>query len=209
MSPERKRLYAIIIITLFSFIIVMGIGNFRAKQLAVSLTGDLVSQAVAVAAEGLDAAKLQEVIDALDEGHPYYREMRAKLIDVKKEHNLENLYIFYKNEQELKWIYVADAREENDPAHKALGQTEKRVSAAVEKTIRGKVVQGEYLGTSVSSFQEIKDPQGKTFAVIGGNFNAEELTDFLYVTRYAQIGIIALALLLMGSTVFLIKKREG
>lgn len=207
MSPEKKRLYAVIIITVFSFIIVTGIGNFRGKQLAVSLTGDMVTKSAEIAVEGLDVEKLQGVIRVLDEKHPYYNEMRTYLMEVKKEHNLENLYIFYKDEQEMKWINVVDTKEENDSEHKALGQKEKSVSTAIEKTIRGKAVQGEYQGTLVSSFQGIKDSQGKIFAVLGGDFNAEKLTGFLYLTRYVQMGIIAFTLLLIGSVVAFTKKK--
>lgn len=210
MSPERKRLYAIIIITVFSFIIVTGISNFRAKQLAVQLAGDIVTKAVAISSESLDVVKLQEIIATMDEENPYYREMRENLINLKNEHNLENICLLYKDEKEAKWFYVVDAREQNDPGHTPLGKTEKRVSAAVEKTIRGKAVQGEYhitsLGTFVSSYQEIKDAQGKTFAVLEGDFNAGEMTGFLYLTRYVQMGLIALSLFLIGLTVLLTRK---
>jgi len=107
----------------------------------------------------------------------------------------------------MKWIIVADAREESDPLHKNLGESEKRVSAAVEKTIRGKTVQAEYLGTTVSSFQEIKDAKGKTFAVLGGDYDAGQMTDFLFLTKYVQIGIIAIALLLIGGAIRLTKRK--
>jgi hypothetical protein len=213
MSPERKRLYAIIIITLFSFIIVVGIGNFRAKQLAVSLAGDRVTNAVANAAKSLDGGKVQEIVHTMDEQHPYYGEMRNSLLSFKNEHKLENIYIFYKDEQKAQWFYVIDTREQTDPAHNPLGKVEKRVSAAVEKTIRGKPVQDEYhvtsSGTFVSSYQEIKNSQGETFAVLGGDIDAQELTGFLYLTRYAQMGILALSLLLMGVIVFLSTKKRA
>lgn len=207
MSPERKRLYAVIIITVFSFIIVTGIGNFRAEQLAANLTGSVVTNAVSRAADGLEVGKMQAIIDTLDKNHPYYSELRAHLININKEHNLKNLYIYYKNEKEMKWIVVADAREESDPLHKNLGESEKRVSAAVEKTIRGKTVQAEYLGTTVSSFQEIKDAKGKTFAVLGGDYDAGQMTDFLFLTKYVQIGIITVALLLIGGAIRLTRRK--
>jgi hypothetical protein len=37
MSPVRKKLYAVIIIVVFCFIIVGGIGNYRAEQLATEI----------------------------------------------------------------------------------------------------------------------------------------------------------------------------
>lgn len=212
MAPSRTRLYAIIIITVFSFIIVTGIGNFRAKQLAVDLTGNLVTQAVQNAAVSLNGEKVWELAQTMNDQDPYYREMRSSLMDIKNTHALENLAILYKDESKAQWYHLADTREQGDPAHNTLGKTEKSVSASVEKTIRGKVVQGEYRVTSqgplVSSYQVIKDPQGKNFAVLIGDFNAAALTDFLYLTRYAQFGMIALMLLFLGVTILLTRKRE-
>ncbi|MGI6451558.1 MAG: hypothetical protein ACOX3R_15230 [Desulfitobacteriia bacterium] len=211
MSLEKKRLYALIIITLFSFIIVMGIGNFRAKQLAVSLAGDRVTNAVNLAAQALEGDQVLAVIKALKDEHPYYEQMRKTLKAIKNEHELEDIYILYKDEEKMQWFYVVDTREASDPAHHSLGDVEKRASAAVEKTIRGKAVQDEYhvtaQGTFVSSYQEIKDTQGATFAVLGGDLRAEELTEFLYLTRYVQFAIIALTLLLIGGTLLVTKKK--
>jgi hypothetical protein len=208
MSPQTKRRFAIIIITLFSFIIVTGIGNFRAKQLAVDISGDMVTKAVSNAVTGLDIGKLQAIINSQNKQDPYYLELRKMLAENREAYNLENIYILYKDEKEPRWFYVADAREENDPSHTPLGKTEKRVSAAVEKTIRGKAVQGEYyttsLGPMVSSYQEIKNEQGKIFAVMGADFKAAEMTDFLYLTRYAQMGVAAAALLLIGLILLLV-----
>lgn len=213
MSQERKRLYAIIIITIFSFIIVMGIGNYRARQLAVDLAGERVTNAVANAADSLDEEKIQELILTMDANHPYYEEMRNTLIIYKNEHKLENIYIWYKDEQKVQWFHIVDTKDLDDSAHQPLGTALKSASVAVEKTIRGKVVQGEHhttsLGTFVSSYQEIKDSQGKTFAVLAADLDAAELTNFLYVTRYAQIGILALTLLLIGAVAILTKKPEN
>lgn len=212
MSPNRTRLYAMTIIILFSFIIVTGIGNFRSKQLAVNLTGGFVTQAVGLAVEALDEEKLLKLVKTMDEKDPYYADIRKSLTDIKNEHKLNNISIFYKDEERFQWFHIADTKEPGDPDHKALGKPEKSVSGAIEKTIRGKTVQGEYSITSqgpvVSSYQEIKDSQGKTFAVLEGNFQAGEMTDFLFVTRYAQFGLLALTLLLLGGAFLLTRKGK-
>jgi len=91
MSPERKRLYAVIIITVFSFIIVTGIGNFRAEQLAANLTGSVVTNAVSRAADGLEVGKMQAIIDTIDKNPPYYRELRPHLNHIKKKQNQSHL----------------------------------------------------------------------------------------------------------------------
>ncbi|RNC62950.1 MAG: hypothetical protein AWM53_01779 [Candidatus Dichloromethanomonas elyunquensis] len=213
MSAQSKRLYAIIIITVFSIIIVTGLGNYRAKQLAVSLAGDRVTVAISNTVKGLDPEKMKEVIKTVDEHHPYYAEIRKTLIDDRKEYGLKDICILYKDQTEGKWFYVADGREDGDPMHTPLGKIEKSASASVENTLKGKTVQGEHHvtagGTLVSSYQEIKDKNGKIFAVLAGDLDAGELTQFLYLTGYVQIGILAAALSLIGIIVFWAKKKTG
>jgi hypothetical protein len=217
MSHRTKRLYAIIIITVFSFIMVTGLGNFRAKQLAVSLTGDQVTQALAVTAQSIDPEKVKDIINNWDEHNPNYTELRKILVSNRQESGLDNIYILYKSKDKdptkVKWFYVADARAERDPAHIQPGTVENRASAAVENTLKGKVIHDEYhvtdLGTYVSSYQELKDRNGETLAVLAGDFNAGKLTDFLYLTGYVQMGIFIVALFLIGMIVFLSRKQKG
>lgn len=210
MSPERKRFYAILIIVVFSLIIVMELGNFRAKQLAEGLAGDQATKAAGLAVESLNGTKVKEIIAAGDENYPYYAEIRARLIGLKKEHDLVNIYILYKNEDGTRWYDVADALEEGDPAHNPLGTAEKSVSASVDRTYKGFPVQAEYhiasAGPLVSSYQVIKDARGRTIAVLGADFGAGRMTDFLYFTRYIQLGIIAIGLALIGFISYFPKK---
>lgn len=202
MSPQTKRKYAVIILTVFTFIIVTGIGNFREKQLAVNLVGDRVTQAVALAAGDLDTEKIENIIAQTNAQDPYYVELRKTLIKRCQEHELENIYMIYKDEDKAQWFYIVDTRDEKDPQHHSLGETEKRASAAVEKTIRGKAVQGEYHETSngpfVSSYQEVKNAQGKTIAVIAADYEVGAMSAFIYTTLYAQLAIMAVALVLIG-----------
>ncbi|RJE46529.1 MULTISPECIES: hypothetical protein [unclassified Dehalobacter] len=212
MSPEKKKRYAVIIIAVFCLIIVTGIGNFRAKQLAVDLAGQRVSNTLALAEAGFDNEKLQELIQTQNQQNTYYGELRTKLMQLKTEHQLGNIYMLYKDEQNKAWFYVVDARAEDDPAHLSLGQLENNASSAVENTLKGKVVQGEYhttsLGTFVSSYQEIKDAGGKTYAVLAGDIDVKNVTEFLYLTRYVQLGIMAVSLLLIGLIVYLSGRKN-
>ncbi|NBJ15963.1 MAG: hypothetical protein FNP40_10475 [Dehalobacter sp. 4CP] len=207
MSPEKKKIYAVIIIAVFCLIIVTGIGNFRAKQLALDLAGQRVSNTLTLAVADFDNEKLQELIQTQNQQNAYYGELQAKLMQLKTEHQLENIYMLYKDEQNKAWFYVVDARAEDDPAHLSLGQLENNASSAVENTLKGKVVQGEYhttsLGTFVSSYQEVKDAGGKTYAVLAGDIDVKNVTEFLYLTRYVQFGIMAVSLLLIGLIVYL------
>jgi len=210
MSSERKRLYAVIIIIVFGFIIITGIGNFRAKQLAVEIAGNQVTQTVAVAAEGLEAEQIMKIAEASDENDPVYMDVRKKLISLKNEHNLENIYLLYRD-QDLLWTHIVDTKDDNDPAHKLPGTEEKQVSGPVEKTIRGNAVEGIYNTTSkgplVSSYKEIKDSKGNIIAVLGGDFAAEEFTGFLYTTIHAQIGLAALCLFLIGGLMLVTRNK--
>ncbi|MCG1025517.1 MULTISPECIES: hypothetical protein [Dehalobacter] len=212
MSPEKKKIYAVIIIAVFCLIIVTGVGNFRAKQLAVDLAGQRVSNTLTLAVADFDNEKLQELIQTQNQQNAYYGELRAKLMQLKTEHQLENIYMLYKDEQNKVWFFVVDARAEDDPAHLALGQLENNASSAVENTLKGKVVQGEYhttsLGTFVSSYQEVKDAGGKTYAVLAGDIDVKNVTEFLYLTRYVQFGIMAVSLLLIGLIVYLSGRKN-
>lgn len=213
MSPEKKKKYAIIIIAVFCLIIVTGIGNFRAKQLAVDLTGERVTNAIALATADLNIEKIQELIKTHDEKTLYYEELRSSLIHIKTDHELENISLMVKNESSKEWITIADARTGDDPEHSTLGEPVANVTSAMENTLKGKVVRGQYyttsLGPIVSSYQEIKDVNGKTIAIIAGDIQAGGLTDFLFVTRYAQMGIIAISLALIGCVCFIGRKRSS
>ena len=212
MSPARKRLYAIIIITVFCFIIVMGIGNFRAKQLAVEMAAVQIEQTMAIAVQQLDIGKMQKIFQTLDEKEPYYNEIREKFIKLKKEHNLADIFIIYKNSQS-EWFHVVDAREQNDPAHSPLSKLEDQASGSIQRTLKGQAVRGEYhdtfFGAVVSSYQQIKDRQGNVIAVLGADFASEEITEFLFTTRYVQFGVIGVCLLLVCGVVLLTSPQKN
>lgn len=212
MSPEKKRLYGIIIIVLFCLIIVTGIGNFRAKQLAVELVGDQVTKTLGMVSENLDLEKFQEIIKARDDKNSYYKQMRFDLMNLSKENNLENIYILYQDEKKMEWVYIVDARSDQDPGHNKLGQIEIQVLPVYKNTKQGKTVRAEYrttsLGAFVSSYQGIKDSQGTVIAVLGGDFNAKEITSFLYLTKYVQIGIIVFSLFFIGGVIFFTRRKE-
>lgn len=207
MTPQKIRLYSIIIVIIFCLVIVMELGNFRAEQLAVDLADTQVKKALNAAETRLDKNELQEMIRTPDENSSYYLSLRRCLTELKDSYGLADIYLLAKNEQENKWFYLADARPENDSRHILPGTAEIRYFGALENILKGKVVEKEYHSTSegvfVTSFQGIKNTEGQIIAVIGGNYPAMEMTDFLYLTRYVQIGIIAFSLLFIGVIVFL------
>ncbi|NLP43178.1 MAG: hypothetical protein GX351_00965 [Peptococcaceae bacterium] len=208
MHSGRRKIFVISVIILFCFLIVMGLGNYRAEQLAVNLTGETVTRAVNIAKESLDKQKLQELITTLDPEHPYYNELRQQLTKIKTDHNLEDLYIIYKDLQEVNWVHIIDVRDLNDPKHKALGERLKSGSVGAERAIRGKAADGLYQGNYVSSYLGIENTAGETIAVIAGDFNAQSMTKFLYTTRYVQFGVIAVSLLLLGLTLFIFRRDK-
>lgn len=207
MTPERKRLYTIIILTVFCLIIVTELGNFRAKQSGIDLADNQVKLALYRVVDGLDRERLQEVIDTLDIQNPYYNQLRQTLITIRKEHGLADIYLLTKDEQQNRWFYITDARLEDDSQRVSLGEVNIHLFGALENTRRGKVVEKQYYmtaeGAFVTNYQGVKDGEGRIIAVVGGDYMAKEMTDFLYLTRYAQMGIILLTFLLIGGTVLL------
>jgi len=208
MHSGRRKIFVISVIILFCFLIVMGLGNYRAEQLAVNLTGETVTRAVNIANEGLNVQKLEEVIATLDPKHPYYSELQQHLSKIKTEHNLEDLYIIYKDMQEVNWVHIIDVRDSGDPKHKELGEKLRSGSVGAERAIRGKAADGLYQGNYVSSYQGIKNSAGDTIAVLVGDYNAQSMTEFLYTTRYVQYGVMVVTVLLLGLTVFIFNRKK-
>ena len=207
MTPERKQLYSIIILIVFCLIIITELGNFRAKQLGIDLADSQVKLGIDHIIKDLDKERLQEVINSMDEKNPYYNEVRQNLMAVRIEHGLADIYLLSKNNKENKWFYIADARAEDDPQSVELGDVDSRLYGALEGIARGKVFEKEYYrtaeGTFVTNYQGIEDDKGNIIAVAGGDYAAKEMADFLYLTRYVQVGIILLTLLLIGGTVLI------
>ncbi len=207
MTTEIKRLYTIIILTIFCLIIITELGNFRAKQLMIDLADNQVKLGLNRVIADLDKEGLQEVINSMDEKDPYYNEMRQNLMTVRTEHGLADIYLLSKDNQENKWFYIADAKAEGDPKSVAFGEEDISLLGALEGVARGKVVEKEYYRTAegnfVTNYQGIKDAKGNIIAVAGGDFAAKEMADFLYLTRHVQVGIAFITLLLIGGTVLL------
>jgi len=208
MRSDRKKIFVISVIILFCFLIVMGLGNYRAEQLAVNLTGETVTRAVNIAKEGLNVQQLQELIATLDPSHPYYKELQQQLTKIKTEHNLEDIFIIYKDMKEVNWVHIIDTRDSTDPKHRELGERLKSGSVGAERAIRGKAADGLYQGNYVSSYQGIKNPAGEIIAVIVGDYNAQSMTEFLYTTRYVQYGVMAVSILLLVLTLFVFSRKK-
>ncbi len=115
--------------------------------------------------------------------------------------------LFFTKRPKSGWIYILDSREEDDPGRHSLGDPEKQTSSYMEKTLKGQSVTSEYRtsssGATVSRYLLLRDSQGKALAIMRGDFDAGEMTDFLYTTRYVQIGVTMVALLLIGGIVII------
>lgn len=205
MSPEKKQLYTIIILIVFCLIIITELGNFRAKQLGIDLADTQVKLGIDRMISDLDKERLQEVINSMDERNSYYNELRQNLMAIRAEHGLADIYLLSKDEEKGQWFYIADARAKNDPESVELGEVDIRLFGALEGIARGKIVEKEYYrtaeGTFISNYQGIEDGKGNIIAVAGGDYAAKEMAEFLYLTRYVQVGIAFLSLLLIGGTV--------
>lgn len=210
MTPERKRLYTIIILTVLCLIVVTELGNFRSKQLAINLADNQIKLALNRVAENLDKEGLKEIISSLDDNNHRYSEVRELLIRVKEEHGLADIYLLSKDEQENSWFYIANARPDGDSQRVSLGDVDIRLFGPLEGVLRGKVIEKEYYrtteGFNITSYQGIKDNEGNLMTVVGGDYTAGEMSNFLYLTRYVQAGIIFVSFLLIWVTVLLSRR---
>ncbi|MGI5902175.1 MAG: hypothetical protein ACOX7U_06840 [Desulfitobacteriia bacterium] len=207
LSTSRKRMFTIILISVFCLIMVTGLGNYRAKQLAVEMAENQVNKALELAVLKLDLKEVDHIKQDLKQS-PAYLEMKKNFTTLKEEHNLANIYIITQDEQ-ANWFYIVEGREPENSASENPGRIETLVPGGVVKVFNGREVQGLYHetaeGTMVSSYIALKNEDG-IFAVLGADFAADEFSDFIYTTRYIQIGLIVLALLLIGITLRLTEK---
>jgi hypothetical protein len=206
----KTKFYAIVLTVLLTCMVIWGLGDFRAKQLALDLTAERVYNVVTNYAKELDGVKLAEAMRELDAADPYLEELANEFGRIIEAEELENFYIVAKNDTGH-WYYVLDGRGRNHPQYAPPGTEDRNIDVTTERAIRGLDADMSYASgrssARLSSFIGITAPNGEYFAVIGADFNAGALTDFLYTTKYAQFFVLALGAFILG-IVLLVNHRQ-
>ncbi|MDR0434314.1 MAG: hypothetical protein LBH21_04520 [Gracilibacteraceae bacterium] len=193
----------IILITfLFIFVITAGLGNFRAKQLATDIVAARANNVVQLLSASLDMAEIERLALAPDERDPYFLALREQMEKTLAEHELRGLYIVAKNE-DFHWYYIVDGRGPEHPLYFPAGTVDDNIDDAMtERAVRGLDASKRYAagGSSarISAYGGLQAPDGEYIAVVGADYDAMPMTQFLYTTKYAQIFVVGAGFLLLA-----------
>ncbi|MDR1321829.1 MAG: hypothetical protein LBK56_10460 [Gracilibacteraceae bacterium] len=193
-----KQIIAITL--LFIFVITVGLGNFRAKQLAVDIVAARAYNAARLLSASLEAAEIARITREPDESDPYFLALRARMEEMLAEHELRGLFIVAKNE-EFHWYYVVDGRGPEHPRYFPAGAVDDNIDDTMtERAVRGLDASERYAAgwssARISAYEGIQDPAGEYIAVVGADYEAAPMTRFLYITKYAQIAVVCAGLFL-------------
>jgi len=206
MTGKDRQIYAIIIVIVFCVFIACGVGNFRAKQLLIDAVGTRLNYALAEIGPQIDLGRLSAL--SQNPQDPYYEELHAQLQTWRVERGWAGLYLVTKTTGG-KWVSLLDSRSPGDPGFMPSGQPMRGVPIVVEKAYRGAVIQGEYYrtpqGARIGNFGPVgplstpvaEGDYAHVLAVLGVEHDASAATDFLYQTRYVQLGVLGLAALIV------------
>ncbi|ADY54612.1 hypothetical protein Sgly_0243 [Syntrophobotulus glycolicus DSM 8271] len=201
MFSKRKPIYTTFIILVFCFFIICGLSSFREEQLAVKIAVQQVNNALVKLAPLIETNQLKDLIQTRAEDNSYYGLLSQQLGQSAADYGLAGLYIAART-ADSKWYHIADSRPVSDPLHSQLGQEEISAPVTWEKAIRGVRIEPELTrgdrGTVISSYVSLQDEKGQIYAFIAGEYNAAQISDFIYVTLYVQLGIILLSLVMIG-----------
>lgn len=196
MFSNRKTIYTTFIILIICFFMICGLSSYREEQLAVKMAAQQVNNTLDKVTAMIEPSELKGLISSREENDPYYSLLRQQLIQSAADHGLADIYIVAKT-TDKKWCYIADSREVSDPLFNPLGQEEFIIPTIWEKAIRGTRIEPELTrgdrGTVISAYRPVKDEQGQIYAFIAGDYNAAQISDYIYVTLYVQIGMILFA----------------
>ncbi len=127
--------------------------------------------------------------------------MRKQLIQSGTDSGLADIYIVAKT-ADNKWYYIADSKETSSPLFHRLEQEENNIPVIWEKAIRGTRIEPELTrgdrGTVISAYKPLKDEKGQIYAFVTGEYDASQISDYIYVTLYVQVGIILFATGIIG-----------
>ncbi|MDR1604144.1 MAG: hypothetical protein LBS10_05060 [Gracilibacteraceae bacterium] len=197
-APKK---HVIIVTFLFLFVITLGLGDFRAQQLAVDLVAERAANAVRLLGAELEPAEIARLTREADERDPYFLALRERMGAILAEHELRGLYITAKNEDSY-WYYVADGRGPENPQYFPSGTVDENIDDAMtERAVRGLEARRYAAGWSsarVSVYEGIQSAGGEYIAVVGADYDAVGMTRFLYMTKYSQIFVAGVGLLLLA-----------
>lgn len=136
----------------------------------------------------------------------YYFELRSKLNDIKEFNGLKYLYTMERvpKDSGYEYFYVVDGAPLEDTEASDLGDVEENKYAGMVKAFDtgesqvGEITYDEY-GATLSAYVPLKDSSGKVIAILGADFDAQNIYNMLAKNRrlilLISIGIMVAGLL--------------
>ncbi|MHB1393607.1 MAG: hypothetical protein ACYCYE_11150 [Clostridia bacterium] len=185
----------------------------RGIALTKDILGNQAYKAAYVAAQLVDGDKLKEVIETMDESHPYYSELQSRLNETRTTLGLEYLYTMTKDETG-RYIYVVDGSEPDSEDFSRLGDVEdfEEYFGNFELAMKGQVVKDDFAfnnerGDLVSSYIPIHDSEGNVVAFLGVDLDAAPILAIMNKNTIPMV-LITIIISLLGVIAALVLSRS-
>jgi len=202
-----------IVLMLVQIFLSSGFAVNRGIALTKDILGNQAYKAAYAAAEFVDGDKLSEIITVMDEGHPYYEELRERLNQARRTLGLEYLYTMTKDESG-NYIYVVDGSEPDSEDFSHLGDVEdfEAYFHNFELAMGGQIIKDDFAlnnqwGDLVSSYIPIRNSEGKVIAFLGADLDASPILALMDKNTVSMV-VVTVAITLLGVIGALVLSRK-
>ena len=189
----RYKITLMFSVLLFLAVLIMGaIVFYQSRQLVVQ---SLSAQLSGILEKGLTLIDSQQYADLLangDESSPYYAELRQTLNDLRDKTGSKYLYTMKKDGD--KYYFIVDGMPLDSDEASAFGDEEDMdgISKAMQEAFLGQLVIGDVDNTAewgklLSGYAPIKGPDGQVLGIIGVDFPADKIYNFLGRTTWILV----------------------
>lgn len=171
----------------------------NAKSSIEKVVGDTALSINKSIVKTIDTDKLNELSTQEDMDTDYYKQLHAHLEDIRKSAGLKYLYTMRKTENG-KYIYVVDGTPTDDKNFSALGDEEKDITNITKNCFEGTTgyeFNSDEWGKFISAYTPILDKSGKVVAILGADFDGNNMASQLNNLK-RHILIIAIVVMLFG-----------
>jgi methyl-accepting chemotaxis protein len=202
-----------IILMLVEVVLSSGFAVNRGIALTKDILGNQAYKAAYAAAQFVDGDRIKEVIDTMDENHPYYSELQSRLNETRSTLGLEYLYTMTKDETG-KYIYVVDGSEPDSEDFSQLGDIEEYEGyfENFELAMKGQEVRDDFAfnnvwGDLVSAYIPIHDSKGDVVAFLGVDLDAAPILAIMNKNTIPMV-VVTIVISLLGVVGALLVSRK-
>ncbi len=202
-----------IILMLVEVVLSSGFAVNRGIALTKDILGNQAYRAAYAAAQFVDGDKLKEVIETMDDSHPYYIELQSRLNETRSTLGLEYLYTMSKDEAG-RYIYVVDGSEPDSEDFSQLGDIEdyQEYFENFELAMKGQEVRDDFAfnnewGDLVSAYIPVRDSKGDVVAFLGVDLDAAPILALMNKNTIPMV-VVTIIITLLGVVGALVLSRS-